>query len=81
MTIVGFCLFCLLTLGAPDTNLLSTNAKIDIPFADTSVTYSAFITVGPLLLLGLSVYLQIFLGRWAELDIPDGRPRCRLCST
>lgn len=65
MVIIAYCLFCVLTLGAPDINLITRNANITVPFADTDVSYKGFLIVGPLILIGFWCYLQIFL---AHLD-------------
>ncbi len=67
LLIVGFSFFCLLTLGAPDVSLLATDARINVPFADTEVSFVAFFSIGPLVLIGLTIYLQIFVAHWLTL--------------
>ena len=67
VTLVAYSLFCLLTLGAPDQNLIAAGATIKIPIANTEVSYSAFLIVGPLISVGLLVYLHIFIGKSLDL--------------
>jgi len=67
--LIGYCLFSLLALGAPVKDLISNNA-ITIPVADSTVSFSAFLIVGPLILLCLTSYLHIFLGYLTELGQP-----------
>ena len=68
MVLLGYSFFCILTLGAPDASLVSANAKIKIPFADTEIAFSSFILIGPLVLLGVASYLHLFVGKWLELN-------------
>jgi hypothetical protein len=53
-TLVVSSLFCLLTLGAPDVNLVSADARINVPIANTDVSYTGFLFFGPLVLIGIS---------------------------
>lgn len=59
--LVGACLFCFVILGAPDANLVSADAKISIPIASLVVSYGDFLVFGPVFLIGLSLYLHVFL--------------------
>lgn len=64
MTLIGYSFFCLLTLGASDESLIRKDATIKIPFAGIDVSYVAFLGIGPAVLIGLIIYLHIFVERW-----------------
>lgn len=69
LTLIAFSLFCVLTaLGTPDVRLIVPSADITIPFADMPMPFVAFLIVAPLVLLTVTLYLHIFLGRWHELE-------------
>jgi hypothetical protein len=72
MTMVAYTLFCALTLAAPDVSLIGVNSNIQVPLANTSIDFSAFVTVGPLILLGLVVYLHVFLQSAIDLGRLEG---------
>jgi uncharacterized protein YjbI with pentapeptide repeats len=79
--LVGSSLFCLFVLGAPDASLVSSDAKINIPIASISVSYTDFLLFGPIFLIGLTLYLHVFieqrlrLGRRATTELaPERRP-------
>ncbi len=72
ITLIGYSFFCLLTLAAPDERLIKKDATIKIPFAGTDVDYGSFLFIGPAVLIGLTLYLHIFLARWW--------PPSRICS-
>jgi hypothetical protein len=61
MSLIVFSLFCLLTIGAPDSQLIVEN-NIRIPFANVSVSFKAFVITAPLLLIAITLYLHLFLG-------------------
>ena len=67
LVLIGFCFFCGLALGAPDRSLLASDAKIKLPFADTEISFVAFLILAPLVLTALSFYLHIFAGYWLNL--------------
>ena len=73
LAIVAYSLFCILALGAPDVNLIASNANIKLPFADTEVSYSGFLIAGPLILVGLFIYLHVFVGYLGKLAPPSTR--------
>src|ERR1044071_7236958 len=50
------CLFCCLMLAAPDATLVSADAKITIPIASLVLSYSDFLLLGPIFLIGLTLY-------------------------
>ena len=64
LTLAGFCFFSVLTLAAPDISLLSNEASVSLPFANTEISFTAFLFLGPLTLVGQVIYLHIFLGYW-----------------
>lgn len=68
LAIIGFSVFCLLTLGAPDSLLLSGSAKIPLPFASTEISFLVFLMVGPGMVIGLTFYLHIFIGHLEKLS-------------
>jgi uncharacterized protein YjbI with pentapeptide repeats len=61
LALVTFSFFCLLSLGAPDTSLLATDATIKLPFANTDISFGAFLFLGPVVLISLTIYLYIFV--------------------
>jgi hypothetical protein len=69
-TLVVFAFFCVLTLGTTDTQVLSANSRIRIPFANVEIAFSAFLIVGPVVLIGLTIYQHIFLAHLASTDPP-----------
>jgi hypothetical protein len=52
----------MLSLGTPDVSLLAGNATIKLPFANTDVSFVAFLFIGPVVLVALTTYLHIFVG-------------------
>ncbi len=62
-TLLGFCLFCLLTLGGSDAALLGANEQVTVPVVNISLSIVAFLLVGPLVLIALSLYLHILTER------------------
>jgi hypothetical protein len=74
LVLIGFCFFCALALGAPDRSLLANDAKIKLPFADTEISFVAFLIVAPLVLTALSFYVHIFAGYWINLTRQGANP-------
>jgi len=68
LVLIGFCFFCGLALGQPDVSLLASNAKVTLPFANTDISFAAFLVIAPLVLTALSFYLHIFIGYWTSLS-------------
>src|SRR5262249_3314598 len=62
VVIVTFSFFCLLSLGTPDVSLLAGNAALKLPFANTEISFAAFMFIGPVILIALTTYLHIFVG-------------------
>jgi hypothetical protein len=72
MSLIAYALFCAFTLAAPDVHLLGVSSEIKLPIANISVDYFAFLTIGPLVLIGLVVYLHVFLQSAIDLGRPEG---------
>jgi hypothetical protein len=72
-SVLAYSLFCGLTLASTsDASLFGAGSKIELPIAGTSINYSTFLTVGPLVLIGLIVYLHLFLQSSVDLGRPQG---------
>lgn len=71
LTIVGYSFFCILTLGTPDKLLVENNNKIKLPFANIEIDFGNFLIVGPIVLIGLLIYMHIFIVYWR--GIPPGQ--------
>src|SRR5205807_5453711 len=71
--LVGSCVFCLITLGAPDASLVSSDARIVIPVANTSVSYMGFLFFGPAVLIGLNLYLHVYLEQRLRMGASKGQ--------
>ncbi len=67
VTLLGYSFFCMLTLAAPDASLIAKDAKIQVPFAGTEISYQAFLMIGPLTMFALVIYLHLLLGHWLSL--------------
>jgi hypothetical protein len=66
-TFVGTAAFCLLSLWNPDSALLGGNEKINVPLAGP-VSFFGFILLGPVVLIVLRIYLQIYVEHSDRLD-------------
>jgi hypothetical protein len=67
LTFVGTASFCLLSLLTPDSTLLGGTEKINVPFAGP-VSFFGFMLLGPVVLIALRVYLQIYVEHGDRLD-------------
>ena len=67
LTFLGTTAFCLLSLLSPDSALLGGNEKINVPLAGT-VSFFGFMLLGPMVLIVLRVYLQIYVEHSDRLD-------------
>src|ERR1700722_1862889 len=47
LVLIGFCFFCGLALGAPDISLLSSDAKVKLPFANSDISFVNFLVIAP----------------------------------
>ena len=74
-TLLGTCLFCIITLvGTPDSQLLTPQATVTLPILSYQIGFQAFLLVGPVVLIALTVYLHIFVGQLRLLVIaPENR--------
>lgn len=70
-SIVTFGLFSALAIYTPDRNLLiASTATLKVPIANMDVGFSAFMITGPVVLLGLSLYLLILVGQIRKSAVP-----------
>ena len=68
LVLVAFAFLCELILGIPDTSLVANDARIVLPLAGTTIYFSTFLIVGPLMLISFSLYLQIMIGYWLTVS-------------
>lgn len=76
-TLVGTCLFCIITLaGSPDSQLITAQAVVTLPILNYQMGFKAFLVVGPAILIGLTIYLHIFVAqhRLVVLNEEDRQP-------
>ena len=64
--LLAYAAFCLVALGQPDSELFR-EAAVQLPVVNTKVSIAGFMLIGPLVLVVLSAYLHIFIGRWAKM--------------
>ena len=62
-------LFCIIALSAPDSALLAVGNSIELPVVSLKVSYFAFFVFAPSILIGLLIYLHVFLGELLELSV------------
>lgn len=67
LTLLALGLFSLLSIGLPDAYLLTPAATVSVPSVGAT-SAKALLIVGPLLLIGARVYLQIYVEHWRDLD-------------
>lgn len=67
LTFVGTAAFCLLSLWTPDSALLSSSEKLNVPGAGP-VSFFGFMFLGPAVLIVLRIYLQIYVEHGNRLD-------------
>jgi uncharacterized protein YjbI with pentapeptide repeats len=67
LTFLGTAAFCLLSLLSPDSALLGGSEKINVPLAGP-VSFIGFMVLGPLVLIMLRAYLQIYVEHSDRLD-------------
>jgi uncharacterized protein YjbI with pentapeptide repeats len=60
-TLLSFGFFCALTLTQPDEMVIKNGGKIKIPFVGMEVDFLTFLIVGPIALLGITVYMILFM--------------------
>jgi uncharacterized protein YjbI with pentapeptide repeats len=67
LTLLGLGLVGTLTLGFPDSYLLTTATTVSIPFAGAA-SFKALLVLGPVLLIAVRVYLEVYLSHWRRLN-------------
>jgi len=65
LALLVVCTFCVLTaVSTPDKTLLAPEGTIKVPFAEASISFLGFVSVAPVLVIVVAVYLHIFYGYW-----------------
>src|SRR3974390_1998170 len=67
LTFLGTTAFCLLSLLSPDSALLGSAEKINVPLAGP-VSFVGFMLLGPAVLIVLRIYLQMYVEHGDRLD-------------
>ncbi len=67
LTLVGLGLLSCLTLGFPDSYLLTTRTTATVPFAGPA-SFRTTLFVLPAILIGVRAYLQIYVDHWQRLE-------------
>jgi hypothetical protein len=67
LAFVGTAAFCLLSLATPDSGLLTSSEKLNVPGAGP-VSLFGFMLLGPTILIVLRIYLQIYVEHSDRLD-------------
>ena len=78
LVLVGLSFFSLVALGASDESLLGLGKEIKLPFADTNVSFLAFLYLTPLILIAITVYLHIFVGQSIRYSAIGLKPEKKL---
>jgi hypothetical protein len=83
-TLLGFCFFCLLTLGGSDTALLGANEQVAVPVVNISLSIVAFLLVGPLVLIASACICTFLQSSYGDMirSMPTNSYRLSLtCAT
>lgn len=72
LSLLVFVLFCGLTLAASEDASIFGGSEVTLPFANTKIDFAAFLLAGPLILVGLTMYLHLFLQSAFDLAKPEG---------
>jgi|GEM_PF-1778828 len=67
LSLLALGLFSLLAIGQPDAYLLYPAATVSVPSVGAT-SAKALLIVGPLLLIGVRIYLQVYVQHWHHLD-------------
>lgn len=67
-TLFSFGFFCALTLTQPDEMVIKNGGKIKIPFVSMEVDFLTFLIIGPIALVGIAVYLILFMEEMRKYD-------------
>jgi pentapeptide repeat protein len=73
--LLGFCFFCLLTLGGSDAALLGAGREVAVPVINMHLSNGAFLSIGPIILIALTLYMHIFVERLRQYDALDADRR------
>lgn len=73
--LLGLCFFCLLTLGGSDTALLGAGREVAVPVINMHLSNGAFLSVGPIILIALTLYMHIFVERLRQYGALDADRR------
>ncbi len=69
LSLGALCLFCLVTLDAPDMVLIE-QRRVSIPFTGASEPFDRFLLVGPMLVTAVGMCLHMLIGYWRNLGVP-----------
>ncbi len=70
-TLVGTCLFCVITLMSSGQNI-DFEAQVKLPILSYDVNFYSFLVVGPIIITGLTIYLHIFVEEYRRYSAsPD----------
>lgn len=68
--ILTVAIFCFSALhGRKDVAFISTTSNVKLPLVDIPVSFSAFLIVGPSVIIGLTAYVHIFLGEHFKIAV------------
>ena len=67
LTLLALGLASALTLGLPDSYLLTTTQTVSMPFAGAA-SFKVLLVVGPVVVIAVRVYLEIYVAHWRRLD-------------
>ncbi len=81
MAYLSVVLLCWVTLGQPLEQIILSGQRIELPFANVSVSFPGFLIFGPILLFAIWIYIQIFMRHlvtgplgvvWGEVSVLGG---------
>ena len=67
LTLLGLGLFSLLAIAQPDAYLLNPAESVSVPTVGAA-SAKAVLIIGPLMLVAVRAYLQIYVDHWRNLD-------------
>ena len=79
LTLIGTCLFCVITLaGTPDDKSFLSAATVKLPILNYDISFVAFLLVGPAILIALWIYLQLFIAQQRSLPLQKDNTQATL---
>ena len=70
-TLLVLSAYCIATLvNNPDIKLLDPEVLVNLPLANSPLAFGTFLTVGPLAIIAVALYLHRFIGYWGTLQAP-----------